>query len=123
MKINLEGEYPAGVIVETESGFYYLKDNTKIKYISTRAAKSWGLRPIKTKDRYVKQRNAINKIGFRDGSLICNIANLKIYLISNGKRRPLHSPEAFKRLGLKRRRAVLVSHRECIFHEEGEPLT
>lgn len=57
---------------------------------------------------------------FRNGSLIHNLADGKIYLIVNGQRRQLVSPEAFERIGAKVSEAVTVSLDEINLHELGE---
>lgn len=60
---------------------------------------------------------------FRNGSLIHNLADGKIYLIVDGKRRQMMSPEAFERIGAKPSEAVTVSNDEIQMHDLGEEIT
>ena len=61
-------------------------------------------------------------IGFRDGSLIKNIADGKMYLISQNKRRHLVDPDSFDRYGLNRSEVIEVSQAETNMHDIGEEL-
>jgi hypothetical protein len=64
----------------------------------------------------------VGKLGFRDGALIKNIADGKMYLISQNKRRHIVSPDSFTRYGLDRSRVIEVSDIETNMHELGENL-
>lgn len=59
---------------------------------------------------------------FRNGSLIHNLSDGKIYLIVDGKRRQMVSPEAFDRIGAKMNEAVTVSKDEINLHDLGEEI-
>jgi len=62
---------------------------------------------------------------FRNGSLIHNIADGKIYLIVEGLRCHVTSPEAFERIGAKRdaKHVVSVSLAEIRLHKEGPEIS
>jgi hypothetical protein len=62
------------------------------------------------------------KLGFRDGTLIKNIADGKLYLISQNKRRHIVNPDTFSQYGLNRSNIVEVSELESNMHELGENL-
>ena len=62
------------------------------------------------------------KLGFRDGTLIKNIADGKMYLISQNKKRHIVSPDVFTKYGLDRSRLIEVSESEAAIHDLGENL-
>jgi hypothetical protein len=62
------------------------------------------------------------KLGFRDGTLIKNIADGKLYLISQNKRRHIVDPDTFEKYGLNRSNIIEVSESESNMHELGETL-
>ena len=64
----------------------------------------------------------VGKLGFRDGTLIKNIADGKIYLISQNKRRHIVDPDTFDRYGLDRSKTIEVSESETNMHDLGENL-
>lgn len=116
-------DYPSGSAVETESGVYYIKGKTKYKVFSDRVLDSWNFGMILPGSAAsVSKFNYGGPLGFRDGSLIKNIADGKIYLVSANKRRHIQSPEAFSRFGMDRSKTMEVSQAEINLHEEGEPL-
>ena len=62
------------------------------------------------------------KLGFRDGTLIKNIADGKMYLVSQNKRRHIVDPDSFDRYGLDRSKVIEVSELEAAAHDLGENL-
>lgn len=64
----------------------------------------------------------MGKLGFRVGSLIHNVADGKIYLVSENKLRHIQSPEALDLIGAVYDDAMTVSDADVKLHEIGEPL-
>jgi hypothetical protein len=62
------------------------------------------------------------KLGFRDGTLIKNIADGRIYLVSQNKLRHVVDPDSFTRYGLDRSKVIEVSETEVSAHDLGEKL-
>jgi hypothetical protein len=62
------------------------------------------------------------KLGFRDGTLIKNIADGRIYLVSQNKLRHIVDPDSFTRYGLDRSNVIEVSETEVSAHDLGEKL-
>jgi len=62
------------------------------------------------------------KLGFRDGTLIKNIADGKIYLLSQNKLRHITDPDLFSKYGLDRSSVIEVAEYEINSHEIGENL-
>lgn len=116
--------YPEGTFLKTEKGYFYILAGTKrARLVSQRVLDSWSPpRVVLTSEAAVQDYRIAFKMKFRNGSLIHNIADGKIYLIENGKRRHITSPEVFERIGAKRSDTVSVSLDEIKLHEEGDEL-
>jgi hypothetical protein len=80
---------------------------------------SWNLPIIKTNDHLLSKLISAGTLGFRDGSLVKDVSDGKIYLISDSKRRHIIDPDVFKWLDIQ---IIKVGQKEIFVHEEGEPL-
>jgi hypothetical protein len=114
--------FPSGIAVKTESGIYWVKDGKRFKLISDRAADSWMFTTVNSIDKAVAGMKLVGKLGFRDGTLIKNIADGKMYLVSQNKRRHIVDPDSFNRYGLDRSKVIEVSELETAAHDLGENL-
>lgn len=114
--------FPSGLSVKTENGIYWIKDNKRFKLVSDRAAKSWMFNTVNALESALVNIKIAGKLGFRDGTLIKNIADGKIYLISQNKKRHITSPDSFTKFGLDRSKIVEVSAFEVSVHETGDDL-
>jgi hypothetical protein len=114
--------FPSGIAVKTDTGIYWIKDNKKYKLISERAAESWRFIEVLATDAALSNIKSAGKLGFRDGTLIKNISDGKIYLVSQNKRRHIISPDVFDKYGLNRSLLIEVSEAETNMHELGENL-
>lgn len=114
--------FPSGIAVKTESGTYWIKDGKRFKLISDRAAQSWLFTTINASDSALINIKIAGKLGFRDGTLIKNIADGKMYLISQNKKRHITSPDIFNKFGLDRSRLIEVSAVEIAAHDLGDDL-
>lgn len=113
---------PSGLIAKTEKGYFYVKGDKRYKLISPRATKSWGLKVINTSESNIKNIKICGILGFRDGTLIRDISNQKIYLISDNKKRNIADPDFFKFFPYRKEEIILVSSKEAGCHKEGEPI-
>lgn len=113
-----------GMCIKTELGcFYVSRENKRIKINSDRVMLSWSFpRVYKFSEDEVDIPIAPVELGFREGSFIHDVYDGANYIISNNKRRRMSSPESFKDLGLKPSKAIMVSHKEALAHEEGEDI-
>jgi len=118
-------EYPSGCFVKTEKGYFYIVNDSKRYRLTTkRVLDSWNPhRVIETTEAAVRGYRITAKMKFRNGSLIHNLADGKIYLVSDGKRRHVTSPDVLVRIGATRKDIVSVSLDEIKLHEEGVPLS
>lgn len=114
--------FPSGIAVKTDKATYWIKDGKRFKLISDRAAKSWAFTTVNAKESALSTTKVVGKLGFRDGTLIKNIADGKLYLISQNKRRHIVSPDVFDKYGLDKYSVVEVSEAEANMHNLGEQL-
>jgi len=114
--------FPSGIAVKTDKATYWIKDGKRYKLISDRAAKSWLFTTVNGTEESLSLIKLAGKLGFRDGALIKNIADGKMYLISQNKKRHIVSPDGFSKYGFNRSKIIEVSQAEVDMHENGESL-
>jgi hypothetical protein len=90
--------------------------------ISDRAAQSWCFTTVLATESALSGIKLVGKLGFRDGALIKNVADGKMYLVSQNKLRHIVDPDSFKRYGLDRSKLIEVSEKEILAHDLGENL-
>jgi hypothetical protein len=110
---------PSGLIAHTEKGYFYIKNKKKFKFVSDKAMKSWGLPVIETKESHLAAFTLFGTLGFRDGTLVKDISDGKIYLISDSKARHITDPVVLEWFDTE---VVNISNKEILSHEEGEDL-
>jgi hypothetical protein len=115
-------DFPSGIAVKTDKGTYWIKDGKRYKLISKRAEESWSFTTVNATESALSLIKQSGKLGFRDGTLIKNIADGKIYLISQNKKRHIVDPDSFIKYGLNRLKTIEVSEAESNAHELGENL-
>jgi len=123
-KISNRTDFPIGTFVHSPKGYFYISEhNKRFRFLSKRVLNSWAPHRVVevTEDALMNYRIAA-KMKFRNGSLIHNIADGKIYLISQGKRRHITNPDVLETIGASVNDVVSVSLNEILLHEQGEPL-
>jgi hypothetical protein len=116
---NYDPIVPSGLIAHTEKGYFYIKDKKRFKFVSDRAMQSWNLPIIETKEFTMTGIISGGILGFRDGTLVQDISDGKIYLISDSKRRHVIDPDVLEWLDSK---IVKIGQKELFVHSEGEKL-
>lgn len=122
-------DYPAGVFVETEKGYFYISaPNKRYRCLTKRVLDSWAPpRVVLSTEAACANFKVVAKLKFRNGSLLHDVSSGKMYFISEGKRRHLVSPDAWDKIGAvawnNATRPIRVSLDEINLHEEGLPLT
>jgi len=114
--------FPSGIAVKTNKATYWIKDNKRYRLISDRASKSWAFTTVNATEESLSLIKIAGKLGFRDGALIKNIADGRIYLISQNKKRHIVDPDVFTKYGLDRSKIIEVSEAESNAHDLGENL-
>lgn len=110
---------PSGLIAKTDKGYFYIKGVKKFKFVSDRAMLSWNLPIISTTDDKLAKLSLAGTLGFRDGTLIKDISDGKIYLISDSKRRHIVEPDVLEWLNTD---IVEAGQKEVLVHIEGDTL-
>lgn len=120
--VTVQTNFPSGIAVKTDKATYWIKDGKRYRLISDRAADSWSFTTVKATETAVSGFKLAGKLGFRDGTLIKNIADGKLYLISQNKRRHIVTPDSFNKFGLDRSKIIEVSEDETEMHDLGDNL-
>lgn len=115
--------YPSDVVVETESGYWFIKGKSRLRIFSDRCLDSWQVDVLPGSDVSVSKFKKAGVLGFRNGTLVRNLADGHYYLISDNKRRHIVSPDVFDCMGFDINYAMVVSQNELDIHEEGEVLS
>jgi hypothetical protein len=110
---------PSGLIAFTENGYFYIKGIKRFKFVSEKAMLSWDLPVVTTTESKMAGFKIAGVLGFRDGSLVQNIADGKIYLISDSKRRHVTNPDVIAWVG---KEVIKVSEKDISTHVEGDTL-
>jgi hypothetical protein len=122
LTISLPTNFPSGIAVKTDKDTYWIKDGKRYRLISNRAAQSWCFTTVLATEAALTGIKLVGKLGFRDGSLIKNLADGRMYLVSQNKLRHIVDPDSFDRYGLDRSKVVEVSDKEISAHDLGENL-
>ncbi len=122
LTISLPTNFPSGIAVKTDKDTYWIKDGKRYRLISNRAAQSWCFTTVLATEAALTGIKLVGKLGFRDGSLIKNLADDRMYLVSQNKLRHIVDPDSFNRYGLDRSKVIEVSDKEISAHDLGENL-
>ena len=115
-------DFPSGLAVRTEDAVYFIRGKVKFKIYSDRVLESWSFSPVNGTNESLKRFKRAGTLGFRDATIIQNIADAKMYLISDNKKRHITSPDVFVKFGLDKTKVLEVSQAEANLHEDGEVL-
>ncbi|CAB4185771.1 hypothetical protein UFOVP1119_117 [uncultured Caudovirales phage] len=110
---------PSGLIAHTEKGYFYVKGKKRFKFISDKAMNSWNLPVIDTKELMMSEYPISGVVGFRDGSLLKDISDGKIYLVSDNKRRHVVEPDVLEWINTP---VIQAGQKEIFVHAEGDKL-
>lgn len=117
-------DYPTGTCVQTEKGVFFIKGKFRFRVTSDRILTSWQYPfVIRSSEDACARYKIAGKLGFRQGTLIEDISNGKMYLISENLRRQIVSPDFFDVMLFPRDKIIQVSPQEVALHKEGENIT
>lgn len=114
--------YPSGVAVFDGTNTYFIKNGKKYRIISERAVKSWGFNVWYGSSDSLSKTPLGGILAFRDGSVIKDVSNGKIYLVVNGTKQHITTPDFFNKFGIDRDNIIEVSAKEAELHKDGEPI-
>ena len=115
-------QYPSGVAVFDGINTYFIKNNKKYRIVSERALKSWGFNVWYGSPESLSKTALGGILGFRDGSVIKDVSNGKIYLVVNSMKQHITTPDFFDKFGIDRNLIIEVSAKEAELHKNGEPI-
>lgn len=117
--------YPSGICVKTERGAYLIAKGNRRYLIPSRAVlESWSF-PFVVDSSEAALRDytvSAKKLGFRAGSLLNNIADGRLYLVSDDTLRHVVDPAVLDRLGINHLMARVVSEDEIQMMKMGVPI-
>lgn len=115
--------YPSGTCVRTEKGYFYIKGLKRYKIPSERVLSSWSFpRVLPAHERNLAKYKYVGAVGFREGTLIANVADGKLYIISGSRKCQIVNPDWLRILGVTKDDFLIVSEKEARFHADGEVL-
>ncbi len=121
-KISQRVNFPYGLFVEVDGNYFHIRKGLRARIPTKRIFDSWNAQSISVTPEAVAHIPVGGKMGYRDGSLICDFSDGKIYLISENKRRLITSPDVFDLYGLDKGKMIWASADEVNIQKEGEPL-
>jgi len=115
-------EYPSGVCVKTDTGYWYIQGKYKRKIPSKRIFLSWSFPfVILVTDESLANLVRAKSLGFRDGTMV-RAMDGTVFLISERQRRRVTNPDFLKATGTERKQIPVVSDKELALHELGKDL-
>lgn len=112
-------DWPNGLAVRTPSHLWYIKNGKRMLIFSERVLESWAFYVGRGTDASVSHFEKAGVIGFRDGTLIKDVSDGKIYLIEGSKKRHITSPDVLVLLDWP---VMEVSRLEAEIHPQGDDL-
>lgn len=115
---------PNGTVIRAKSLYFYVKGGKKYQIVGERILRSQGYSRIVELTASAANRipNAVGKISFREGSVVQDISDRKVYLISDNKRCLITSPDVYSNLEIGQQNVIVASHEEILLHEGGEDI-
>jgi hypothetical protein len=124
--ITVDSIYPVGALLQDEraGGVYYVENGVKHPIYSRELMlanfKNRVLTQVSLEE--LAKYETGEPVKFRDGELIKAVGNPTVYVISDGKRRPIASGKVFEKLGYKWDNIIETSSRAVYVHELGEAI-
>jgi len=119
----LRSDFPHGSCIKTEKGYFYVNGKTIKPIKNTRVLDSWSFPLIiNAHSSSLVGFTKASPLGFRDGTLLRDISDGRMYLVSRRVLRHIVSPDALAMLGKTKNDAVWAAHDEVLIHEKGDDL-
>lgn len=124
--ITASSTYITGALLQdkTTGGVYYVEDGTKAPLWDAVLLKTRfkNLSIAQVEPEKLNSYKTIAPVKFEDGNILKSEASPAVYIIENGKKRPVASGEIFEALGYKWENIITVSPKLLALYELGETL-
>ncbi len=125
--ITEESIYPLGQLIQDKKsgGVYWVQDNIKHPIFSREILKAnFGSRKVTKKmtTQELEKFPTGDPLLFKDGDLVRSQTNPTVYVISNSKRRPILTEDAFQELGYESKNIIVTTDGAINAHELGEAI-
>lgn len=107
----------SGMFYKTEKGYFYIKSNKRYRVFSDRCFDSWSVEAIETSVDNLLYIPYAGILGFRDGTIIHNLSDGKMYIVADNKKTHLTNPDLFPK-GWIEQKKIIVSQEEADLHKE-----
>lgn len=124
--ITMQSAYPTGALLQNKKtgGVYYVQNGAKAGLIDRSIMninyKGWLITPVAPEE-LAKYPN-LTPVKIRAGELIKSSESSAVYVISDGERRPITSPETFEKMGYKWNNILTVPQKVVDMHPLGEEI-
>lgn len=116
-------DYPEGVCVKTEKGHFYIGKKYRHPIKTQRVLDSWRFDVLASTEAAVAHLLVSRSpLGFRAGTVIQNIADSRIFVISKNQKRLVVNPDVLYNYGYTLDDVLVVSEEEANLHGFGEVL-
>lgn len=109
-----------GTVIETEKGFFYIKNTVRVKIPTQKVLRSWNFeRVVKVPEARVAHYPVSGTLLFREGSLLYCIADANYYIVSNKELVRVEDPQTLVDHGMNRLGwgAIWISKKERDLHK------
>src|SRR6476469_8275889 len=122
-KIPLRTDFPHGTCLKAGGKYYFVNGGTIKPILNKRIFDSWSFPlVVDCHESVLTHFVRAAPLGFRDGTLVRDISDGKMYLVSRRFRRLIVSPDALLMIGKKSSDAVWAAHDEVLLHKKGDDL-
>lgn len=109
-----------GTVIETEKGFFYIKNAGRVRIPTKKVLSSWNFeRVVKVSEERVAHYPVTGTLQFREGSLLYCIADASYYIVSNRELVRVEDPQTLVDHGMNRfgLGAIWISKKERNLHK------
>ncbi len=120
--ITMDSMYPAGALLKYDNHIFYVKNGYKYPIISEEILKIdfGGQYIIDVSEEEINSLTTGVLVKIKDGILVKTENDNSVYIISEGKRRPIYSAEVFENLGYFWKDIIELSENVLLIHELGD---
>ncbi|MEK7158623.1 MAG: hypothetical protein AAB733_03585, partial [Patescibacteria group bacterium] len=126
-KITAADNYPTGALIQSAQtgGIKYVENGTAFPVYSKEILKNRfpNKRPLRVDAVQFDAFTPGDPLKFRDGTMITAPGDPRVFLISNGQKRPFASADAFKELGYSWNNLIRTNLASLDVHPLGDPIT